>query len=97
VAQIRDVIAFPKTQRGQDLLVDTPTLRHGAAAARPAHPGAPVRFGQGGLTPACSKLPRMRTMRSLLLAAVIVVAAPAFALALSEIGVRDCRKKRARS
>jgi aspartyl-tRNA synthetase len=25
VAQIRDVIAFPKTQRGQDLLVDTPT------------------------------------------------------------------------
>ena len=22
---IRDVIAFPKTQRGQDLLVDTPT------------------------------------------------------------------------
>jgi aspartyl-tRNA synthetase len=26
VAQIRDVIAFPKTQRGQDLLVDTPTF-----------------------------------------------------------------------
>jgi aspartyl-tRNA synthetase len=26
VAQIRDVIAFPKTQRGQDLLVDTPTV-----------------------------------------------------------------------
>jgi aspartyl-tRNA synthetase len=25
VAQIRDVIAFPKTQRGQDLLIDTPT------------------------------------------------------------------------
>jgi aspartyl-tRNA synthetase len=25
VAQIRDVIAFPKTQRGQDLLVDAPT------------------------------------------------------------------------
>jgi aspartyl-tRNA synthetase len=25
VTQIRDVIAFPKTQRGQDLLVDTPT------------------------------------------------------------------------
>ena len=22
---IRDVIAFPKTQRGQDLLIDTPT------------------------------------------------------------------------
>jgi aspartyl-tRNA synthetase len=26
VAQIRDVIAFPKTQRGQDLLVDAPTF-----------------------------------------------------------------------
>jgi len=26
VAQIRDVIAFPKTQRGQDLLIDTPTF-----------------------------------------------------------------------
>jgi aspartyl-tRNA synthetase len=26
VAQIRDVIAFPKTQRGQDLLVDAPTV-----------------------------------------------------------------------
>ena len=25
VEQIRDVIAFPKTQRGQDLLIDTPT------------------------------------------------------------------------
>ena len=25
VDQIRDVIAFPKTQRGQDLLIDTPT------------------------------------------------------------------------
>ena len=25
VDQIRDVIAFPKTQRGQDLMVDTPT------------------------------------------------------------------------
>jgi aspartyl-tRNA synthetase len=25
VGQIRDVIAFPKTQRGQDLMVDTPT------------------------------------------------------------------------
>ena len=25
VDQIRDVIAFPKTQRGQDLLVDAPT------------------------------------------------------------------------
>jgi aspartyl-tRNA synthetase len=25
VESIRDVIAFPKTQRGQDLLVDTPT------------------------------------------------------------------------
>jgi aspartyl-tRNA synthetase len=24
VDQIRDVIAFPKTQRGQDLLIDTP-------------------------------------------------------------------------
>ena len=25
VEQIRDVIAFPKTQRGQDLLVDAPS------------------------------------------------------------------------
>ena len=25
VDQIRDVMAFPKTQRGQDLMVDTPT------------------------------------------------------------------------
>ncbi len=25
VDQIRDVIAFPKTQRGQDLLIDTPS------------------------------------------------------------------------
>jgi aspartyl-tRNA synthetase len=25
IDQIRDVIAFPKTQRGQDLLIDTPT------------------------------------------------------------------------
>ena len=25
VEQIRDVIAFPKTQRGQDLLIDTPS------------------------------------------------------------------------
>ena len=25
VDQIRDVIAFPKTQRGQDLMVETPT------------------------------------------------------------------------
>src|SRR4051812_14293569 len=25
VEQIRDVMAFPKTQRGQDLMVDTPT------------------------------------------------------------------------
>ena len=25
VEQIRDVIAFPKTQRGQDLMVETPT------------------------------------------------------------------------
>ena len=25
IEQIRDVIAFPKTQRGQDLLIDTPT------------------------------------------------------------------------
>ena len=25
VEPIRDVIAFPKTQRGQDLMVDTPT------------------------------------------------------------------------
>jgi aspartyl-tRNA synthetase len=24
-SSIRDVIAFPKTQRGQDLLIDTPT------------------------------------------------------------------------
>src|SRR5206468_13104611 len=26
VEQIRDVIAFPKTQRGQDLLIDAPSL-----------------------------------------------------------------------
>jgi aspartyl-tRNA synthetase len=40
VEQIRDVIAFPKTQRGQDLLVDAAQRRHRAATARPAHPGA---------------------------------------------------------
>ena len=43
---IRDVIAFPKTQRGQDLLIDAPTPGHRAAAARPAHPGPAVRCGQ---------------------------------------------------
>ena len=46
VDQIRDVIAFPKTQRGQDLLIDTPSAGHRAAAARPAHQGTRVRLGQ---------------------------------------------------
>ena len=36
VDQIRDVIAFPKTQRGQDLLVDAPS------AVTEQHPNAGV-------------------------------------------------------
>ena len=46
---IRDVIAFPKTQRGQDLLIDTPTHGDRAAIARPAHQGAAHGFGQADL------------------------------------------------
>ena len=43
VDQIRDVIAFPKTQRGQDLMVEAPTPGHREAAARAAHPPAQHR------------------------------------------------------
>ncbi len=49
---IRDVIAFPKTQRGQDLLVDAPAPVDRAAAARPAHPHTSLGCGEGSrLTP----------------------------------------------
>ena len=49
VDQIRDVIAFPKTQRGQDLLIDTPDTRDRAAAARLAHQGPAERCHQSHL------------------------------------------------
>ena len=52
---IRDVIAFPKTQRGQDLLIDAPDAGDRAAAARPAHPGAARRARQAGLTAATNR------------------------------------------
>ncbi len=43
---IRDVIAFPKTQRAQCLLTDAPSPGGREAVARTAHPPAPERHGQ---------------------------------------------------
>jgi aspartyl-tRNA synthetase len=46
---IRDVIAFPKTQRAQCLLTDARQRGRREAAARAAHPPAHHRFEQRGL------------------------------------------------
>ena len=78
VDQIRDVIAFPKTQRGQDLLIDTPTpvteqqLRDLHIRVRPTRCRSKRRLS-------CSRLPAPvmanRAPRSCFAAAALVLAA----------------------
>ena len=60
---IRDVIAFPKTQRGQDLLDRRAHAGHRAAAARPAHPRSPERRGEARVGPGARCRYTARDMR----------------------------------
>ena len=75
---IRDVIAFPKTQRGQDLLIDTP-----APVTEQQLRDLHIRISPSdamklALTRRCSKLTRMCTRLGPCAAAGLVLAAALF-------------------